>query len=75
MAHRPEDQAQQIAETGISVHLVDVEPVMGLVAAVSSFCALMTPEQYKVLTPEQTDALGTAQALLWRMEHSRPEIP
>jgi hypothetical protein len=74
MAHRDDVVGAQNQNGSIDLNLRDMEPVLGLVAAVSSFCALLTPDQYKVFSPEQTEALGTAQALLWRLEHSRPEV-
>lgn len=72
MAHRPEDVAAQ-AGGQVTVRLPDLEPVAGLVAAVSRFCAHMTPAAYEAMPEKAADALGQVQAILWRLEHSRPE--
>jgi hypothetical protein len=74
MAHRDDALAAQPQTASVQVQLVDMEPVLGLVAAVSSFCALITPEQYQAMTTNQVEALGMAQGILWRLSHSRPEV-
>lgn len=71
MAHRPEDLSA--APGSVTVRLPDLEPITGLVAAVSRFCAHMTPAAYEAMPEKAADALGQVQAILWRLEHSRPE--
>jgi hypothetical protein len=78
MAHRPEDVAAQERPTAgrtVTVQLADMEPVLGLSAAVARFCASLTPETYATLTPEATEALSTIQGIMWRLEHANPESP
>lgn len=75
MAHRPEDVAAQetIASKTATVRLVDVEPVLGLSAAVARFCSLLTPDAYASMTPDATEALSVIQGIMWRLEHANPE--
>lgn len=75
MAHRPEDveASQPRLPDSITVRLVDVEPFMGLTAAMGRFCTLIGPETYKTLSPEATEALSVVQGILWRLEHSNVE--
>lgn len=73
MAHRPEDVAAPASPSEIIVRLVDVEPFAGLSAAVARFCAALTPEVYKALTPDATEALSDVQGIMWRLEHSNVE--
>jgi hypothetical protein len=71
MAHRPEDQAARPAS--VTVRLPDLEPIAGLVAATARFCAHLTPAAYEAMGEKASDALGQVQAILWRLEHARPE--
>lgn len=73
MAHREEDTPQREQPSGITVRLVDVEPVMGLAAAMARFCGALTPEVYKAMSSEATEALSVVQGILWRLEHANPE--
>lgn len=74
MAHRPEDQTPQRATPStITVRLVDMEPVMGLSAAVARFCGALTPEVYAALSADATEALSVIQGIMWRLEHANPE--
>lgn len=73
MPPRPEDLAAFGVTPEVSVQLRDVEPVLGLVAAMARFSAHLTPEAYAAMTDAAQDALGQVQALLWRLEHSAPE--
>jgi len=73
MAHREEDQPQREMPESISVRLLDVEPFTGLTAAMARFCAALTPEVYTAMSSDATEALGTVQGILWRLEHSQPE--
>lgn len=73
MAHREEDTPQRTMPDSITVRLVDVEPVMGLVAAVSGFCSALTPEAYKAFSSDATEALSVVQGIMWRLEHANPE--
>lgn len=73
MPPRPEDLAAFGVTPEVSVRLGDVEPVLGLVAALGRFSAHLTPEAYAAMTEPAQDALGQVQALLWRLERSAPE--
>lgn len=74
MAHRGEDTLTQADKPdSITVHLVDVEPFMGLCAAVARFCGALTPETYKTLSPDATEALSVVQGIMWRLEHANVE--
>lgn len=73
MAHREEDAPQRGKPDAITVHLVDLEPVMGLAAAVARFCGALTPEVYQALSQDATEALSTVQGIMWRLEHANPE--
>lgn len=75
MAHRPEDEAAQESAAGksISVHLRDVEPVLGLSAAVARFCDQLTPDVYAALSPAATETLSIIQGIMWRLEHANVE--
>lgn len=73
MAHRPEDEPQRKIPDSITVRLVDVEPFAGLTAAIARFCAALTPDVYKTLSSDATEALGTVQGIMWRLEHAHPE--
>lgn len=76
MAHRPEDVATQEQATAgktVTVWLADMEPVLGLAAAVARFCGSLTPEVYKTLPPDATEALSVIQGIMWRLEHANPE--
>jgi hypothetical protein len=77
MPPRPEDAAAFGGPAEVHVRLVDLEPVMGLVAAIARFCAALTPAVYEALAQSEqaVGALSDVQALLWRMEHSGPETP
>lgn len=73
MAHREEDKPQRAKPDAITVHLVDLEPVMGLAAAVARFCGALTPDAYRALSPDATEALSAVQGIMWRLEHANPE--
>lgn len=73
MAHRETDKPQRAKADAITVHLVDLEPVMGLAAAVARFCGALTPEVYQALSQDATEALSTVQGIMWRLEHANPE--
>lgn len=74
MAHRESD-LETIQPSGYTLNIADLEPVLGLVASVSRFNASLGPAVYALLSDEQMDTLGTIQSLLWRLEHSRPDVP
>jgi hypothetical protein len=74
MAHRDADLAT-VQPSEYTLNLADLEPVLGLIAAVSRFNASLTEAVYALLSEEQIETLGSIQALLWRMEHSRPDGP
>lgn len=57
----------------VTVRLVDLEPVAGLIAAAGRFCAHLDAKAYEALPQPATDALGQIQAILWRLEHAKPE--
>lgn len=73
MAHRPEDEQRRKTPDQITVRLVDVEPFAGLTAAVARFCAALTPEVYKAMSSDATEALSTVQGIMWRLEHANVE--
>lgn len=76
MAHRPEDQPQRHEVPSvreISVRLSDLEPVLGLSAAVARFCGALTPDAYAALSTDAMEALSAVQGIMWRLEHSNPE--
>lgn len=75
MAHREEDKPQRAKPEGITVQLVDLEPVMGLAAAVARFCGALTPEVYQALSQDATEALSVIQGIMWRLEHANVEKP
>jgi hypothetical protein len=70
MAPRPEELSS-VAE--VTVHLVDMEPVAGLVAAVARFCAHLDEETIKIMPVTAVEALSAIQTIMWNLEHSRPE--
>jgi len=70
---RPEDLAAFGVTPEVSVRLADVEPILGIIAALGRFTAHLTPEAYAAMTEGAQDALGQVQALLWRLERSAPE--
>jgi hypothetical protein len=73
VAHRSEDLQEQAVPSEIKVWLMDMEPVLGLSAALARFCALLTPDVYQHMSPDATEALATVQGILWRLEHAHPE--
>jgi hypothetical protein len=73
MPPRPEDLAAFGVTPEVSVRLADVEPILGLMAALGRFSAHLTPEAYAAMTEGAQDALGQVQALMWRLERSAPE--
>lgn len=77
MAHRPEDveEMQGGESKTATVWLSDLEPVLGLTAATARFCQALTPDVYAVLSQEATEALSTVQAVMWRIEHAKPDVP
>ncbi|MFB4306985.1 hypothetical protein [Actinomadura sp. GTD37] len=75
MPPRPEDLAAFGVTPEVSVRLADVEPILGLVAAMARFSAHLTPDAYAAMPEAAQDALGQAQALLWRLERSAPDPP
>ena len=58
----------------VTVHLVDVEPFAGLLIATGRFCAHLDEAAITAMNPEAVDALAVIQSVLWRLEHSQPEI-
>lgn len=71
MAHRPEDSAA--APGTVTVHLPDLEPIGGLVAACARLSVCLTPEAIAGMPELAVEALAQIQSILWRLEHSRPE--
>lgn len=59
--------------SSVTVHVTDLEPVLGLVAAVARYCAHLTPPAYEAMTDGATAALTEIQAILWRLKISIPE--
>lgn len=72
MAHRPESVQMP---SSVAVQLVDLEPVAGLVSAVTRFSVCLTREAIEAMSDDAKDALSDIQAILWRLEHARPEAP
>ena len=59
--------------TSVTVHLPDLEPVLGLVAACSRLCMALGPEAVAAMGDHGQDALAQIQSILWRLEHAHPE--
>ncbi|MGI5171874.1 hypothetical protein ACQEU3_46785 [Spirillospora sp. CA-253888] len=57
----------------VTVHLRDMEPTLGLIAACSRLCAHLTPAAYEAMGEGALGALQQVQAILWRLEHARVE--
>ncbi|MFC9973545.1 hypothetical protein ACFVH6_21890 [Spirillospora sp. NPDC127200] len=55
------------------MHLRDLEPVAGLVAASSRLCAHLTRPAYEAMGEDALGALRDVQAILWRLEHAHVE--
>lgn len=67
---------EQVAQpTSVTVHLTDIEPFAGLVAACARFSSHLayTPGVYAAMNEGATGALTQIQAILYRLEHSSPE--
>lgn len=77
MAHREADTAALLAEepkTG-TLWLADLEPVLGLVAALGRFNQALTASAVSHLPSDAVEALSAIQGIMWRLEHSRPDLP
>lgn len=74
MAHRAEALEQEQAAS-VTVHLADVEPFAGLAAACARFCQVLPREIWAALPPDANEALTQVQAILFHLEHSRPDPP
>lgn len=72
MAHRPGSELAS-GTPEVTVNLRDLEPVLGLVAAVARFCAHLDAETTKVMPDAAARALSQIQAILYGLENSRPE--
>jgi hypothetical protein len=75
MPPRPQDAAVHGGAAEVHVRLVDVEPVAGLVAATARFCAHLNRDAIEAMPDAAVRALSEVQAILWRLEQSRPEQP
>lgn len=73
MAHRPEDQQAAAVPSEITVWLMDVEPFMGLSAAVARFCGALNDDALQAMTPDAIEALSAVQGIMWRLEHANVE--
>lgn len=73
MPPRPEDAAVHGGTPEISVRLVDVEPITGLVSAVSMLCVSLTNEVVEAMPESAQQHLTDIQAILWRLQHRGPE--
>jgi hypothetical protein len=72
VAHR-EGAESAAGPVSVTVHLPDVEPVLGLMAAVARFCSTMTAEAVIALPDPAARALSQVQSIMWGLEHSKPE--
>lgn len=59
----------------VTVHLPDMEPVMGLVAACARFSVHINAEAIEAMPEAAVEALSQIHSILWRLEHSRVEPP
>ncbi|MDL4812816.1 hypothetical protein [Actinomadura opuntiae] len=75
MPPRPEDLAAHGLVPEVTVQLRDLEPVLGLVSAVSRFCATLTQAALDAMSEDSQIALGDVQAVLWRLQNTVPEQP
>lgn len=66
----PEDAPRPAS---VTVHLPELEPVLGLVAACMRLCMSLTPEVNEVMPDAAQDALTQIQSILWRVEHAQVE--
>lgn len=75
MPPRPEDAAVHGGTAEVNVRLVDVEPLAGLVSAVSMLCVSLTNEAVEAMPETAQQHLTDIQAILWRLQHRAPERP
>jgi hypothetical protein len=73
VAHRPGTE-NLLGPTEVTVQLKDLEPVLGLVAAVGRLCAHLTPEAINTMPESAKRALAQIQTIMWNLEHSKPEL-
>lgn len=72
MAHR-EGTESAAGPVSVTVRLPDIEPVLGLMAAVAQFCAQMDADAVIALPDPAARTLSQIQSLMWGLEHSKPE--
>jgi hypothetical protein len=60
--------------TSVTVKLADVEPIAGLLAACGRFCAHLDEKAINAMEPGAVESLSVMQSIMWRLEHSQPEI-
>jgi hypothetical protein len=72
VAHRPGTELSQ-SPASVTVRLPDLEPVLGLVAAVSRFCDHLDPAAISAMPDGAARALSQIQSIMWGLEHSKPE--
>jgi hypothetical protein len=78
MAHRPEDVESQsiLGEVRTAtVWISDLEPVLGLIAALGRFNSALTREALAALPATAVEALSDIQGIMWRLEHARVDLP
>lgn len=72
MAHRPGSEFAS-GTPEVTVNLRDLEPVLGLVAAVGRFCAHLDAQSVQAMPEPAARALSQIQAIMYGLENSRPE--
>lgn len=72
MAHRPGTEQSQ-SPASVTVRLPDLEPVLGLMAAISRFCDHLDAETVRNMPDGAARALSQIQSIMWGLEHSKPE--
>jgi hypothetical protein len=72
VAHRPGTETAQ-GPVSVTVRLPDLEPVLGLTAAVARFCAHLDAATIQAMPDGAARALSEIQAIMYGLEHSKPE--
>ena len=69
----PPDELLLAQGTSVTVHLPDLEPCLGLVAACMRLACSMTSEAVAAMPDPAQQAFSQIQAILWRLEHAQVE--
>jgi hypothetical protein len=69
----PPPGAPAVAE--VTVHLPDLEPVLGLVSACARLSLHLSPTAVEAMSEGAMQAFTQIQSILWRLEHAPVEDP